>query len=261
MKEIKSTKNYKQFKKLIGNRKVDEKRVDKIIKSIQRVGYITSPIIVNEKYEVIDGQGRLEALSKLHMPVEYIVEDGIGIEECISMNVYQTNWTLLDYIVSYASRENQNYIRLLKLHHDYPEFSVHSLATALYGVGKLTPNVVNRGELILTEKRYEIAKERLEYAKSFIPYMNNFTQRKDCLLQCIMFTSMIENVDKERLLQRFKEDGRLMKPYHTIYECMQSLEEIYNRALHNPIYIFTQYRIMAKENGKKYISIMAEQGE
>lgn len=261
MKEVKSTKNYKQFKKLIGNRKVDEKRIDKIIKSIQKVGYITSPIIVNEKLEVIDGQGRLEALERLHMPIEYIVEEGIGIDECISMNVYQTNWTILDYIISYASRGNENYIRLLKLHQEYPIFSIHALATALYGVGKLTPSIVNRGDLILTEERYESAKRTLDYAMRFVPYMDNFYQSKNCFLQGIMYSSMIDGVDKEKLLQKFIGDGRIMRPYHTLCECMQSIEEMYNRGLHNYVYIFTQYRILSKENLKRGSSMYSDEIE
>ncbi|WP_299997811.1 ParB N-terminal domain-containing protein, partial [uncultured Clostridium sp.] len=68
-KTIQNTKDYLIFKKLEGNRPVVNRRVNKIIASIQNVGYITSPLIVNEKMEVIDGQGRLEALEQLKMPV------------------------------------------------------------------------------------------------------------------------------------------------------------------------------------------------
>ena len=56
-----STENYRRFKKLLDNREVTPQRVNQIMKSIRDVGYIVSPIIVNEKYEVIDGQGRLAA--------------------------------------------------------------------------------------------------------------------------------------------------------------------------------------------------------
>ena len=69
-KVVKSTTKYKIFKKLLANREVTQTRVNNIIDSIQRVGYVTSPIIVNEKMEIIDGQGRLEALQELNLPVE-----------------------------------------------------------------------------------------------------------------------------------------------------------------------------------------------
>lgn len=56
---IYKTDDHTLFKKLEGNR--DVRSVEKIIKSIDNVGYVLSPILVNEKYEVIDGQNRLEA--------------------------------------------------------------------------------------------------------------------------------------------------------------------------------------------------------
>lgn len=103
-KKIQSTTNYAMFKTLDGNRSVKDHRVDKIVQSIVDVGYITNPIIVNEKMEVIDGQGRLAALERLCLPVEYLVHEGIGIKECRSMNIHQSNWTDYDYVSSYATR-------------------------------------------------------------------------------------------------------------------------------------------------------------
>ena len=98
MKQILETKDYSKFKVLDGNRAIRDRRVDAIVQSITEVGYVTSPILVNENMEVIDGQGRLAALERLNMPVEYIVQEGIGIEECRQMNIHQSNWTDYDYV-------------------------------------------------------------------------------------------------------------------------------------------------------------------
>ena len=115
MKEIKVTNEYDKFKKLKGNRAVTEKRKEKIKNSILKVGYITSPILVNDKYEIIDGQGRFEALKELQLPIEYIIQDNIGITECVAMNIHQTNWSLLDYIQSYADKGIQSYQYIVDL--------------------------------------------------------------------------------------------------------------------------------------------------
>lgn len=250
-KEIKSTKNYKQFKKLIGNRRVDELRVQRIIKSIKAVGYITSPIIVNEKMEVIDGQGRLEALERLHLPVEYIVEEGAGINECISMNIYQTNWSLMDYIVSFASRGNENYIKLLKMHKEYPEFTIHALGTALFGIGKISGTVIHRGDLQISDDLYNSAVERLEYVRQFNDVITDMNVNRECLRQTLLFTTYLENVDREYLLNLFLKEGKLLRPYHTIPECMQSLEELYNYGKHKRVYFYALYDTLARENGRK----------
>lgn len=108
--EIYQTENYSIFKRLSGNRGVEDSRVLSILKSIQNVGYIKNPIIVNEKYEVIDGQGRLEACKRLGLPVYYSIAEGAGIEECIAMNINQKNWKVEDYINSYGELGINSYI-------------------------------------------------------------------------------------------------------------------------------------------------------
>ena len=66
--EMFRTTDYDAFKRVLGNRKVLEDRVSKILASFDKIGYIPVPIIVNEKFEVIDGQGRLEACKRRGLP-------------------------------------------------------------------------------------------------------------------------------------------------------------------------------------------------
>ena len=79
--KIYRTTNYGMFRRLLGNRDVTEARISKIVNRIEENGYIESPIAINEKYEVIDGQGRLEALKRLKMPVDYYVVEGAGLKQ------------------------------------------------------------------------------------------------------------------------------------------------------------------------------------
>lgn len=94
--QIYQTTDYSKFKRLKGNR--DVKNAKKIVDSINDVGYVLSPILVNEKMEVIDGQNRLDALVKLDMPVVYMMQEGIGRKECQALNINQTNWTTEQFI-------------------------------------------------------------------------------------------------------------------------------------------------------------------
>ena len=63
-----------------GNREIEESRVKKIKDSILKVGYITSPIIVNEKMEVIDGQRKNRGIKTIKFP-------GVEIAELIWYNI------------------------------------------------------------------------------------------------------------------------------------------------------------------------------
>lgn len=78
--KVKFTTDYKMFRTMPENRIVKQARVAKIIMSFRKVGYIPIPIVVNERYEVIDGQGRLSACQQLGIPVSYMVIPGIGVE-------------------------------------------------------------------------------------------------------------------------------------------------------------------------------------
>lgn len=250
-KEIKSTKNYKQFKKLFGNRGVADARVNKIIKSIQKVGYITSPIIVNENMEVIDGQGRLEALERLHMSVEYIVEPGIGIEECISMNVHNTNWTIIDYLKSYAERGNENYIRLARLMQEYPIFTIHCFAPATLSIGKFSSQQIMNGDLIISEENYQNAKEVLDYVIEIEPYLAGLHTRSDLLIRALMFIYRMPEVNRDRLKEKMITESTLLTPFRTLNQCIQSIENLYNYGTSKPVYMYTEYRKLMHENLKK----------
>lgn len=250
MKEIKSTKDYKKFKKLIGNRNVTETRINKILQSIAKVGYISNPIIVNEKMEVIDGQGRLAALERLGLPIEYVIQEGVGINECISMNLHQTNWNLMNYIVSFASRKNENYIKLLKLSRDYNDFNLNALATALFGVAKFHAPIITNGELIISDEALQLATNRMDYVRQLNETIAKMQVNKSTLRQALLYMSMFEEVDKEGFIDQFKKNGLLLKPFHTLRECMQSMEDLYNYGRHKKLYIYTMYDKIARQNEK-----------
>lgn len=123
--KVYETKKYEIFKKLEGNRDVYSAK--KIKDSIEEVGYIPSPICVNENMEVIDGQNRLEALKSLDMPVHYYIVKGIGIEEARQMNIGRKNWTFIDYIRSYADTGDEDYAYFVEMLDKHKEYSYREL--------------------------------------------------------------------------------------------------------------------------------------
>lgn len=165
--KIYETANYSDFKTMEGNRAVKDDRVNKIVESINKVGYVLSPILVNENMEVIDGQGRLSALERLKLPVHYMVQEGIGIEECRQMNIHQSNWTNYDYISSYAIRGSEDYQRLQSLVDTFSVLPVNvviAAATNNVNNGHLTKKL-RAGKLECSDKDYERARWELDYAK------------------------------------------------------------------------------------------------
>lgn len=113
------TSHYDDFRTLQGNRNVTELRIDRIMKSIKAVGNRICPIVVNRDMMVIDGQGRLEALKRLGLPVYFVIDETAGIEECRWLNIGMTNWGMPDFVRSYAESGNVAYQILSDLLDEY----------------------------------------------------------------------------------------------------------------------------------------------
>lgn len=259
-KTIQNTKDYSIFKKLEGNRPVVNRRVNKIIASIQNVGYITSPLIVNEKMEVIDGQGRLEALEQLKMPVEYIIHPGIGINECIAMNINQGNWSLKDYIESYATRGNKSYQRLEQLIKEYPLANLDVIATAALRINKITGTMVKDGSLVLTEEQCDKAVERLNYAYEIFDLVDKTAVRGGILnlIQVILYCYDYEEMDLKRLKEQVTKNIYVCRPWNNIDTCFNEIEELYNRNISKKVYFYTLYR---QEKARRASEVAKEQAK
>ena len=256
--EIKRTNNYFMFKRLEGNRIVDQKKVNKIKKSINEVGYISNPIIVNENMEVIDGQHRLEALKQLGKPVEYIVQKNLDIKEVLFMNINQEKWNMMDYINSYAELGNESYKRLLDLIELYPLYNLNTIGRALKGINKIGNKQLQKGGLEVSQFEYENAIIKLNYLNRYIPVFKHLLGRTTYFCQAIMVVYDMENVDRERLLKQVTNNVRTMIPFSDFNTCLSSIEDIYNKQLGfmNRVDIYKQYRIGVSE--KKHTSIVSE---
>lgn len=106
--QVYETSNYDQFKKLDFNRDVLKSRKEKLMASFEK-GRVLNPIVVNEKMEIIDGQGRYEALKELGEAIQYVIAPGSSIDDCRRMNQYNQKWTVHDWVISYANGGNLNY--------------------------------------------------------------------------------------------------------------------------------------------------------
>lgn len=247
---VQTSSDYAVFKKLKGNRSVLPNRVEKIKRSILRVGYVTNPIIVNERYEVIDGQGRLAALEQLHLPVDYIVVDGIGVEECVSLNIDQTNWKNIDYIDSYCDQGNDNYIRFKRLITEFPRLSFDVIHHAAFGTLK-SDDRYKMGTVDLSEEQYLNSKEILTWLYRFCPYIDISGRRRVYLYQALIFCYLYDGINNERLFERIADKKDFISSPSNIDQAFEVIEKIYNERLRtcNHVYLLTEYK---KATAQKY---------
>lgn len=237
------TNDYDLFNRLNGNRSVEEQRVKKIINSINNVGYVLSPILVNEKMEVVDGQARLEAFRRLEMPVYYIIQNGIGRKECISMNINQTNWTLPDYIASYAEMGDAAYQRLIQLVDMFGK--TFRLSTIIYSVTmKVWSNnaKIRNGEFECSQDEFERAQETLSWLIKFVPIISRVQGRTEYYYMALMFCYGDAEVDNDRLYNKLAQMQAGLIPVSAIQQALEQIEDMYNDHIRNKVYIKTNYR-------------------
>lgn len=227
------TKDYSIFKRLVGNRDIPESRISKIVESIQTIGWVHNPIIVNEKMEVIDGQGRLTALQRLKMPIEYIIAEGAGNKECIYMNMNMVNWKLSDFIKSYAEQGNENYQRLLSLMQRYANGNLDIISTAVYRLSRSKHREIKQGILQLTEDQYRAAVPRLEYIKPLLESINDKKLPGSIvtLMQTLVYYFDYPEVDKERLAYSVEKYIYNATPWVLNTDCEREVENCYNYGL------------------------------
>ena len=102
------TENYDMFKKIGGNRKINKANYAKIVKSMKEEQLII-PIVVNEKYEIIDGQHRFTACKDLGKPVYFYMVRGYGLEQVKRANIASSNWKKENYLDMFVAEGNETY--------------------------------------------------------------------------------------------------------------------------------------------------------
>ena len=196
------TKNYGMFKRLEGNR--DLTSVNKIIDSINSVGYILNPIIVNEKMEVIDGQNRVEALRKLGLPVHYYMVKGATVRTARSLNLGRSNWKPLDYVKSYAESGNESYQLLLKFMDEtkLPLQIAHAIIKKrIINGGGNSKCDIHSGELSVTQKEYIDALNIYKYMEACKEALDNIIGSKRVKYAATAWCLGQKNCDKDRFVK------------------------------------------------------------
>lgn len=250
------TNDYSIFKHLQGNRVVASSRVRRIRESIDAVGYVLNPIVVNENMEVIDGQGRLEVLEDMMLPVYYVVAEGAGVDECRRLNIGQSNWKLVDYVRSFADEGNESYVHLNNLINEYrevsPECIVGVITNRIIASGADSNRKIRNGELVVTANDAKIASDLLDFIVEHMDGINNFVGTKRVTITGICWALRNGDVNRARLGKIIDEKFMLFAPISdsAVEYFLNDMSDIYNKGLaaKNCVYLSETYKRYMREN-------------
>lgn len=247
---IYQTTDYNKFRKLSGNRDVEEKRVKNIVKSIQKVGWISNPIIVNKQLEIIDGQGRFEALKRLGLPIEYHIVDSVTLDGCRTMNSNQKGWATMDYVKSYAKSKVKDYQRVKEVM-DY--FGV-TFDTVMAAKGTKSASggfyeKVREGNMEFSEADYINVCARLnihrKYNDALIQYGGNARVRNKVIFWLIQYGETHEGVNHDKIVEALEMANPQMIRPQSFDLLLESIQEAYNfnKKHGTRLYFYEEYRM------------------
>ena len=235
------TRNYEMFKKLLGNRDVTNQRINRIATSIKSVGYVMNPIVINGNNEIIDGQGRVEALKLLDMPVHYVIDKNAGLEQCVQLNVNGTPWNTIDYIKSYKQQGNENYVRLMELVDEFPTIPIDVIGYAIHGKTESrngsskgirkhlgSRSTIITGTFTCTEREKKQAYKKLDYVQKFFQIAKRVPGSASHFMKAIIFIAFEAHADENRLYKTCFERQQDIVPFTNVRTAINSISEVYN---------------------------------
>lgn len=165
---IQSTTDYTMFKYLNSNRRLSKPHVKRLVAAfeMQPRSNVYNPVLVNENFEVIDGQHRIAALSELKMPVHFIVGEGLNIDDAQQINAGSKAWSPMDYARSFSAQGKKAYDVYIDFKEKY-KFN-HDVLLRLMALDEpITTEAFKRGRLHVTNKARatEIAKVLVQIVK------------------------------------------------------------------------------------------------
>ena len=251
---ILKTHDYTIFKKLNGNRDVDEKRVKGLMKSIEKIGWISNPIIVNRKMEVIDGQGRLEALRRLGLPVEYHIVDNANLDNCRTMNSNNTAWKTNDYIKSFADSGNKDFQRIQYLMNYFDiTLDILMMAAGKTDGSSRAYHRIREGSQTFDESNYITASRRLNVHKKYRPAFKRFGGRvrtDDAVIMYIIKYGEThqDTVDHDKIVDALEKCAPKDIHPESFERLLESVQNVYNynKTKKNRLYFYEEYRLDTK---------------
>jgi hypothetical protein len=131
---IRSTYDYGMFKIHQRNRCVNKNHVACLVELINANDLgIDYPIIIDEEYNIIDGQHRFVARQESKKEIYYICAKVTKIENVAGANIITLKWTPMDFVTYFSKHgnEKEHYIKFKSFIDNFAGLSVHTAAMIL----------------------------------------------------------------------------------------------------------------------------------
>jgi uncharacterized protein with PIN domain len=231
--QVVQTKDYQQFNKAAGNRDLIQLHVERLKASMEQE-YLMSPIIVNEKMEIIDGQHRFEAARQLNLPIRFIKVRGYALSQMQQMNALSKDWGLVDHIKAHADLGNTNFKQLMRYIKGQTENHPLSVIMTSLGLqGSNTYDKLKTGSYRHDEKREAQSLRVLESVEKMRPFYKGANRSN--FVHAIMHLRKHDVFDVELFIDKLSKYSSLMVDCTTRARYIDLIEHIYNYKSRNKV--------------------------
>lgn len=186
--------------------------------------YLFTVIIVNENYEIIDGQHRFEVIKELSLPLHYIVCNGYGLDEVHILNQNSKTWKADDFLQGYVNLGLADYVKYKEFKEQYNLGHNETMALLQNRKDKGDIDIFYKGLFKVAD--YQEAVKTIEKILLIEPYYNGVRRRT------FIYTmlSLFENPAFEfsEFLQKLKLQPSALQDCVKIEQYKVLIEEIYN---------------------------------
>lgn len=224
--KINRTTDYNKFKFMPGNRKVNIAHVSQLKQSIQEDNLTAvKPIVINDKFQIIDGQHTFLACKDLGYSIYYIVQTGGNLSNVQSLNNSSRNWTGRDFIEMWKDRGNKNYQQLDEFMDRWRLTVGDSMRLLMNSVsGMPAGNNFKRGYFIV--KDVEMAHRYAQMIYDFAPFTDSYRRRTFVIAAMKAFKQ--PGYKHSRMLDQLNKFSKKIPISQDWRNYLKELDRIYN---------------------------------
>jgi len=224
--EILKTYDYELFDIMNTNREINWKKVNDIVNNFDDKISKATPIIVNDKYEIIDGQHRYHVCEQLGKPIYFMKFNGLDVTHSIEMNKRKSDWIAMDFIQSFAKRGYREYQYLLNFM-ESRKLTIKATLLLSHRNGGEMYEAIRNGNYSNDKKH--IGETNYRKIKQFKPYFQHWENAY--FISAFVRINRKENYDHNYMIEKMEFCRDLLYRTHTIEHYTEMLVNIYNRKL------------------------------
>lgn len=226
--QVHTTKDYSLFKTLNGNRDINYLHLSRLKESMKK-NHLTTIIMVNKNFEIIDGQHRFLISQELNLPINYIISKDYGLSEVQILNANMKNWQTIDYVNGYCDLGYKDYILYRDFVNKYNFASQVAIllltGEEIKGSGKENVSTkFKEGKFKI--KDLDIANKMAEKILMIEPYYKGYLRRSFIYALIGMFKN--KNFEFTEFLAKLKQQPTTMQDCTSRTQYKVLIEEIYN---------------------------------